>query len=85
MQSLLDCSQAQVQCGILHKERFDLAALFFDLRLLFLDGVDKHYRHAIIFNAFDFTFVIVRDEQGFDLRDFLGLQISAALHLDRHS
>ena len=49
-----------------------MTPLLFDLRLLLFDGVDENDSHAVVFDAFDFAFIVVRDEQWFDLGDLFG-------------
>src|SRR5438132_5121406 len=44
-------------------QTLDLVLLSLDLFLLFLDGVYEHGRDAVVLHAFDFTFVVARDEQ----------------------
>ena len=43
--------------------------MLFDLRLLFLDGVDENHGHAVVLHAFDFTFVVVSNKQRLNLLD----------------
>ena len=47
-------------------QTLNLALLLFDLFLLFFDGVHENDTDAIIFDAFDLTARIARDQQRFD-------------------
>ena len=50
-------------------QTLDLVLLSLDLFLLFLDCVHQDRSDAVVFHAFDFTFVVARDEQGLDRGD----------------
>lgn len=49
--------------------RFELFFLRLNLRLLFFDRVDEDDAQVIVFHAFDFTFIVARDEQRLNLCD----------------
>src|SRR5206468_10733907 len=71
-QCLLDASQARIQSGVRCQQRRDLFLLSLDPLLLLFDGVDEHDVQAVVLDAFDLAFVVVRDQQGFYLRDAFG-------------
>ncbi len=41
--------------------------MLFDLRLLLLDGVDENHSHAVVLNAFHFTFCVVSNKEWLNL------------------
>lgn len=57
----------------------ELLLLLFDLLLLLLDGVDQYDVELVVFDALDFTRVIVRDQQWFNGRHFFSDQTQIGL------
>ena len=49
-----------------------------NLLLLFLDGVDKHGRELVVFDAFDLAFFVSEGQQRLDALDFFGTKADVA-------